>query len=83
MSRQKQIRRRGKISLSEYFKELKIGDKVSISKEFSLPVYFPRRIQGLSGEIIAKRGESYIIKLNQGNKEKQFIVEAAHLKKLK
>ncbi|MFH1249449.1 MAG: 50S ribosomal protein L21e [archaeon] len=83
MSRQKQIRKRGKLSLSSYFKELKQGDKVAIVEDYTLPAYFPKRIQGLCGTVVGKRGKCYVVRLNQGNKEKEFTTEAAHLKKLK
>lgn len=83
MARQKKIRKRGKISLSSYFKELKQGERVAIVREFSLPLCLPERIQGLSGKVVSRKGDSYIVRLKQGNKEKDFIIKAAHLKKLK
>jgi ribosomal protein L21E len=82
MSKRKKVRGRGKIKLSEYFKELKEGDRVSIVREQSLQPSFPKRIQGKSGVIETKRGKSFIVKLSDQNKEKRFIIEAIHLKKL-
>lgn len=82
MLKQKRIRRKGKVSLSSYFKGLKEGDRVAIVRELSLPAYFPKRVQGLSGVVTSKKGGSYIVRLRQGGKEKEFIIQAAHLKKL-
>lgn len=83
MPRQKQIRRKGKLSLTNYFKELKEGDKVAIVRELSLPVYFPKRIQGLSGVVVSRKGSSYVVRLRQGRKVKDFIIKPAHLKKIR
>ncbi len=79
----KPVREKGKIRLSEYFKELKDGEKVAIVKEQSIPGNFPKRIQGKIGIIESKRGKSYIVRLNDDNQEKRYIVEAIHLKRIK
>jgi large subunit ribosomal protein L21e len=78
----KRIRDRGKAKLSKYFKELNQGDKVSIIKDFSNTFPYPKRIQGSTGEVVGKRGEAYVIKFNEGKKEKTIILKAIHLKKL-
>ena len=78
----KPIREKGKIRLSEYFKELKEGDRVAIVKEPCIPGNFPKRIQGNTGVIEGKRGKAYIVKLRDLNQEKRYIVQAIHLKKL-
>jgi ribosomal protein L21E len=44
---------------------------------------FPKRIQGRTGIIKEKRGKSYIIKLKDLKKEKIFIINPIHLKKIK
>jgi len=44
---------------------------------------FPKRIQGRTGTIFSKRGRSYVIKMNDGKKEKQYIIEPVHLKRIK
>ncbi len=83
MLKRKSVRTGGKIKLSEYFKELKDGDRVAIVREHALQPRFPKRIQGRTGVVIGKRGEAYIIRLKDGNKEKIHIIKAVHLKKLK
>ena len=76
------LRDKGKIRLSEYFKELKEGDKVAVVKNVSQRSNFPDRIQGNTGIIESKRGKSYIVKLLDRNQEKRYIISAINLKKL-
>jgi len=81
MLKKKKIRERGKIKLSEYFKELNEGDRVSIVRELSQSTGFPKTIQGRTGVIEGKRGNSYIVNIRIG-KEKRFLIHPIHLKKL-
>jgi large subunit ribosomal protein L21e len=83
MTKRKTTKERGKIRFSEYFKELKQGDKVAVKREKAVASSFPVRIQGRTGEVIGKRGKSYLIKLMEFNKEKIFIIPAIHLKRIK
>ncbi|MDO8528960.1 MAG: 50S ribosomal protein L21e [Nanoarchaeota archaeon] len=81
--KKKNIRTKGKLSFSEYFKELKEGDSVAVIKELSVASNFPERLQGRTGIVESKRGKAYIIRLNDLNKEKRYLIEPIHLKKLK
>ena len=83
MVKRKSIRTRGKLQLSRYFQEFKKGDSVAIKKEKSIKSDFPLRLQGRTGIIEGKRGKSYLIKIKDQNKEKIFIIEPIHLKKIK
>ena len=83
MSGRKKIRTRGKLQLSRYFQELKEGDSVAVVKEPAVPSHFPSRLQGRTGKIESKRGKSYMVLIKDQNKEKRFIVEPIHLKKIK
>jgi len=83
MSKRKKVRTRGKLQLSRYFQELKEGDRVSIARESSVKSSFPERLQGRTGLVVDKRGKAYIIKVKDQNKEKKFIIEPIHLRKLK
>jgi len=83
MVKRKAVRTRGKLQLSRYFQEFKEGDAVAVTKEKSIKSSFPVRLQGRTGIIEAKRGKSYVIKIKDQNKEKQFIIEPIHLKKIK
>ena len=82
MVRHKRIRERGKIRFSEYFKELKEGDRVALKREWSINVGFAKRMSGRTGVIIGKRGRSYIVNIKDFNKEKTFIVPPIHLKRI-
>ena len=81
--KKKSIRSRGKIQFSRYFQELEEGDKVAVVKELSVPSNFPDRYQGRTGEVEGKRGRSYIIKIKDNDKEKRFIIQPIHLRKIK
>ncbi len=83
MVRRKKLRSRGKLRFSEYFKRLNLGEKVSISKEKSVKASFPERMQGKTGTVEEKRGKSYVIKVKDKNRDKKFIVNPIHLKKIK
>lgn len=83
MVRRKQIRTRGKIQLSRYFQNLKEGDSVAVIKEPSIKSSFPDRLQGRTGKIISARGKAYVVKIMENTKEKKFIIEPIHLKRIK
>lgn len=78
----KNIRAKGKISLSKYFQELKIGDKVAVKRELSINASYPPRLQGRTGIVSGKKGRIFIIDLNDQEKPKQFLIDAVHLKKI-
>lgn len=83
MVKRKKIRTRGKIQLSRYFQSLKEGDRVAVIKEHSVDSVFPERLQGRTGVVAGKRGRAYIIKMMDHDKEKKFIIESIHLRKIK
>jgi len=82
MVRRKAIRTRGKIPLSKYFQELKIGDKIAVVREKTLAAFFPSVLQGRTGTIEQKRGRSFLVKLNDKNRVKQYLIAPIHLKKI-
>ena len=82
MTRGKKIRTRGKIQLSRYFQNLKEGDNVSIVRDLSVEFNFPERLQGRTGIVAEKRGRAYVVKIMDHDKEKKFIIEPIHLKKI-
>ena len=83
MVRRKDVRTRGKLQLSRYFQNLEKGDSVAIVKERAMQSNFPLRLQGRTGIVEGKRGKAYIVKIKDQNKEKKFIIEPIHLKKIK
>ena len=79
----KPIRTRGKVQLSRYFQEFKEGDHVAVVRERSLQPSFPNQIQGRTGVVESKRGKAFMIKMKDMNKEKRYLIEPIHLKKIK
>jgi len=79
----KKIRTRGKIKFSRYFQKLEEGESVAVVIEPSVKSSFPKRLQGRTGKVQEKRGQSYFIKIKDQNKEKRFLIEPIHLKKIK
>jgi len=83
MIKRKRQREHGKIKLSRWFQDFKKEDKVAIVRELSVQPKFPKQLQGRSGVIESKRGDSFIVKIKDLNKEKTYIIHPIHLKKLK
>lgn len=79
MGKGKKVKQKGKIRLSEYFKELKKDDRVALKREKSFSADFPKRMQGKTGIISGKRGASYVVKVKDFDREKTYIVPAIHL----
>ena len=82
MVRRKSVRTRGKLRLSEYFKELKEGDNVAVARERSAVGSFPKRLQGRTGTIKNKRGKAYVVEIKDQSKSKEFLIAPIHLKKI-
>ena len=83
MTSGKKIRTKGKIVLSDYFKKIEDGSRVAIVRELGVNTNVPDRFVGSSGVVIGSRGVNKLVKINNGNKIKTFIVHPVHLKKLK
>ena len=83
MVRRKKVRARGKLQLSKYFQEFKEGDSVAVTREVSIKASFPKRLQGRTGVIKGKQGKAYITIIKDQDKEKSFIINPIHLKKIK
>lgn len=82
MTGRKSIRTRGKIQLSKYFQKFVNGDRVAVTRDVSFVANFPIRLQGKTGVVEGKRGSSYIVKIKDIAKEKEFIIKPIHLKKI-
>lgn len=78
----KQIRTRGKVKLSDYFKKIQDGESVAIVRELGFSSAFPKRILGKSGKVIGSRGSFKLVEIADGDKIKTFIIHPIHLKKL-
>ncbi len=79
----KDPRQRGKISIANYLQEFKLNDKVLLKAEPAIQkgMYFPR-FYAKPGIVIGKQGNSYKIRIKDGQKDKVLIVHPIHLKKL-
>lgn len=82
MTRGKRIRQRGKVKLSEYFKKIADGERVTIIREASFPGSYPKRVLGRTGVVSGTRGAYKIVQVNDGDKAKTFIIHPIHLKRL-
>lgn len=80
MIKRKNIKDRGKIRFSEYFREFENGNKVAVVREQSFQPAFPKTIQGKTGIVVGQRGKSYIIQMKDGKITKTYIIKAVHLK---
>ncbi len=82
MVKGKRIRQKGKIKLSEYFKNLDDGEKVAVIIEKGIRASFPKRLQGRSGKITGTRGRFKLVEINDKNKVKTYIIHPVHLRRL-
>ena len=80
----KNVRVRGKISLTRFFQKFKVNDKVILNAEpgYQKGMYFPR-FHGNIGTISKKIGTCYEVSIKDNNKAKTLIVHPVHLKKIK
>ncbi len=77
------LRKRRRVTVNQFLKEFRKGDKVAIKIESAAMKSMPfRRFQGLTGSVIGKRGRSYIIEIKDGKKLKRIIAPPEHLKAL-
>lgn len=61
--------------------EYKVGDKVHIVINPSVIKGMPhRRFHGKTGEVVGRRGYSYIVKVLLGDKEKTLFIRPEHLR---
>ena len=78
----KSPRQKGKISFTRYFQQFKEGDFVAVAKEHSVPFQYSHRLQGRTGKVIAKRGQSYYVEISDLGKAKRYSIKPIHLKKI-
>jgi len=79
----KNIRRKGKISLSKYFQTFKEDDGVRLIAEPAVQkgMYFPR-FHNKAGIIKGKKGRCYEVIIKDGRKQKLLIVHPIHLRRI-
>lgn len=78
----KTFRRKGKISISNYFQSFNNGDRVVLSAEpaYQKGMYHPR-FMGKNGVVKNKKGKCFEITISDQGKEKTLIVHPIHLKR--
>ncbi len=76
----KHFKTKGKISISKFFKEFKIGEEVILKAE---PAYqrgmFHLRFHSKQGKVLSKRGACYEVQFLDGGKTKTEYVHPIHL----
>lgn len=82
MLKHKNPKARGKISLTKYFQQFKVGESVAVVKEHSVPFYYSFRLQGRTGKIIEKRGSAYYVEVKDLDKPKRYLIKPVHLKRI-
>ncbi|MCD4666263.1 50S ribosomal protein L21e [archaeon] len=80
----KNIRQKGKLSLTKYLQSFKPDEKVCLKAEpaYQKGMYF-RRFHGQIGIIKRKKGACYEVLIKDGNKPKTLIVHPIHLQRWK
>ena len=80
----KEIRDRGKISVSRFMQDFAVGQSVHLIMEptFQKGAYHTRFI-GKTGTVKSLRGNCYEVLINDGGKEKTLLIHPVHLKATK
>ena len=79
----KNIREKGKLSLSRYFESFEIDENVLLKAEPSVQkgMYFPR-YHGKYGRVVGKKGRCYNVVIKDGGKERMMVVHPVHLRRV-
>ncbi len=79
----KNVRERGKISMTRYFQKLEEGTRVVLKAEPAVQKgMYHGRFHGYTGNIVGQQGHCYIVSINDQGKKKDLIIHPIHLKKL-
>ncbi len=70
---------RSKFTVNKFLKELEIGKRVVLKVDPSSRSIPFRRFHGLSGKVVERRGNAYIVEIYDGNKQKKVIARPEHL----
>ena len=78
----KELRTRGKVSISDFLRQFGIGDKVTLKLEPAVQkgMYHPR-FSGKTGVVTGQCGRCYEITIKDQGKEKTVIAHPIHLKR--
>jgi len=79
----KKPRDRGIISITRALQEFEEGERVNIVIDPSIHKGMPHiRFHGKTGKIFGKQGNSYIVNITDGNKNKSLIIKPEHLRRV-
>ncbi len=79
----KKPRDRGTISITRALQQFEEGDIVNIVIDPSIHKGMPHiRFHGKTGKIKGKQGESYIVGISDGKKNKSLIIKPEHLRRV-
>lgn len=79
----KNVRERGKVTITRHLQEFKEGQKVMIKPEPSIQKGIPhRRFFNKVGTVIGKKGKSYILEVREFNKLKKITLRPIHLREM-
>ena len=79
----KKPREKGKIRIRAALENYKTGESVIIKVDSSYHKGMPyKRFLGKQGKILEKRGNSYVIEIKDGNKQKTIICAPLHIKRI-
>lgn len=79
----KHVRRKGKISITNFFASFNANDKVALLAEPAIQKgMYNSRFHGKIGTIKGKRGRCYEVEIKDGSARKTLIVHPIHLKRL-
>ena len=81
--RSRNIKSSRRLSVSDWIKELNVGDVVHIDIKPSVHPVPHRRYRGKTGRIVEIRGHAYVVEVKLGNKTKKLILKAPHLRPAK
>ena len=65
--------------IADYLREYNLGDRVHVDFRSMESLPHPK-FQGLTGEVIGKRGRAYMVRIRDINKFKVLLLKAQHLK---
>lgn len=78
----KDSRQKRKKNLAKYFPNIKEGDNVALIRDLSSKPCFPKRFHGLTGKVLVKQGNAFVVEFFDQNKKKTIAINPVHLKKL-
>lgn len=77
-------RDKGKVSITKILQKFNEGDKVLLLQEPSVHKGMPHpKFRGKIGTIVKTQGKIYMVKIKDGNKTKNMLSAAVHLKLVK